>query len=207
MKKLLWIAVSLVCIVMVTVQFPASAEEVSKTDTKGQFQTIDSNSDNQITVVEYQAFYNAQFDKLDANKDGVITPDEIIAKVTVYDKNSDNIVSKDEFIAYKAGDNARPPAPQEKKDAAKQAGNESNKSTFEQMDTNNDGVVVLHEYVIYNGNLFDDIDKDKNKDMTDSESENKAKENLNAMDANKDGKVSKDEYIFYWISAQKELSK
>ena len=75
------------------------------------------------------------------------------------------------------------------------------------MDTNNDGVVVLHEYVIYNGNLFDDIDKDKNKDMTDSESENKAKENLNAMDANKDGKVSKDEYIFYWISAQKELSK
>jgi Ca2+-binding EF-hand superfamily protein len=71
------------------------------------------------------------------------------------------------------------------------------------MDTNNDGIVTVEEYVVFYGNMFDASDLNADKKLTAEESKAQAKNKLNEIDANKDGNITRDEYLIYWIGVQK----
>ncbi|MBI3819170.1 MAG: hypothetical protein HY286_10800 [Planctomycetes bacterium] len=126
-----------------------------------------------------------QFDKVDTNKDGFVTPEELTKTTFAWlDKNSDKSLDKDELKRLPADPNMKDPRDKGKDDKGgskdKPKGNATSNGKggaadvgamyLELMDTNKDGKVSATEFKIPDG-WFEEIDK------------------------NADGKISKDEYL------------
>jgi hypothetical protein len=99
-------------IVVVALIFPAAALAQGNGDRAlGQLKKADSNHDGAVTRAEFLAYRSTQFGRLDRNKDGFITQNDIpkrLAKraggftagslVSEFDANGDGKVSQSEFV-------------------------------------------------------------------------------------------------------------
>lgn len=168
------------------------------------FSVIDTDKDNVVTVVEIKAYYNNLFGQIDQNKDGVIAPDELVMKVTSFykdaDKNNDGIVTEEEYLWYKAN---KPAVIQDdKKESAKQRIESLEVFSASKMDIDGNGVVTEEEYIAFFGALYDGMDSNMDKQVSQNEVSSKIKERFNNIDTNKDGQISRDEYIIYWVGIE-----
>jgi len=150
------------------------------------FAQLDANKDGKISKDEVMAL----FDRLDTNKDGTLSPEELAAGRAQFaqhrqhlDANGDGMISRDEA-----------------KNAPRLA------SSFDALDTNKDGQLSREEMRgAWAGRGHQGPRVDANGDGLISRDEAKAvpwlSQNFDAIDANKDGSLSRDE-IHAWRHAQ-----
>lgn len=140
------------------------------------------------------------FQRLDKNKDDVLTKDEVPerlwTRISKADKNNDGKITKEELKASGSGAGNRP-----------NAGNRTPEAIFKRLDKNSDGVLTKEEVPQRMWTRISKADKDKDGKITKEELKaslpgagnrpgagaNRGQQLFDRADKNKDGKVSKDE--------------
>jgi len=152
------------------------------------FATADTNSDNMLDKAERKALREARrdqrdakrFERLDANGDGALTPDEIAAKrderdakrdarraemLKKYDTNLDGELSEAERTVLKAE--------RQEKRAAKKAeraeGGKKRRGDRPKADANEDGMISLDEHLAMSDQLFARMDANGDGVLTEGE--------------------------------------
>jgi Ca2+-binding EF-hand superfamily protein len=182
MKKLL--TLSLVAALGATTY--AYAQDFPRHHGKGpghRFEMLDGDHNGQVTLEEMRASKEKHWLEADANKDGVVTQEEIAAlferkgaeRFAEQDKNKDGVLSRDEVQRM----------PQE---------------IFEKIDANKDGNLSQSELIAMHGKKHDgkggpfaDIDANGDGKITKAESEAFVGERFKELDLNGDGAITRDE--------------
>lgn len=87
--------------VFVAAGFPAIAEQIPLN--QGHLEALDKNGDGAVSKAEYNSFADFAFEKMDRNKDSVLSPDEVDDHLIgdafdMLDNDADGSVSEDEFL-------------------------------------------------------------------------------------------------------------
>lgn len=128
------------CSAMVVVT-PALAQTDDKADkAAARFEALDTDNSGEITLEEFAARRDARFSETDANADGVLSRDELLAAaarqneervarmIERFDENGDAVLSKDEL-------------PEPRRSSRR----------FERLDTDNSGGISLAEFQAVRG--------------------------------------------------------
>ncbi len=141
--------------------------------TADRFGKIDTNSDNQITMDEFEAGTTKSFEARDADKNGMV-----------------NI---QEYLVTRCG------APSKDAKSSKKATQEIKRSLFKSMDSNKSGKVSSDECVTFWTARFVDNDANKDGQITKDEYDKKVVEWFSIIDVNKDGSVTTTEFTDRWV--------
>ncbi|WP_395334235.1 hypothetical protein [Novosphingobium sp. BL-8H] len=168
---------------------------------------MDANGDGTITRAEAQAAAEAQFARLDVNKDGKIDQADRDARRTQMreeqfkrlDTNNDGVISKAEFMAdrgpkdwQRGGPEGRPDMPPPPEGAAPPAGAPGKHGPMRDHGGPDHGGPG-HWGGRGPGDMYGMADADGNRSITKAEFMAAAMKRFDAMDTNHDGQVTKEE--------------
>jgi len=101
MENLNKVKIALFCIILFS-SFNLFAQQIDIPQTQAEFQKIDNNKDGLVTSREMQKYQKEKFDELDKDKNGVIDRNELKAdKTGIFaqaDKNKDGKVTRQEGV-------------------------------------------------------------------------------------------------------------
>jgi Ca2+-binding EF-hand superfamily protein len=185
MKKNSWLMISAIC------TLTGASLAAAQPGHGGRFEKFDANKDGVVTAQEVEAAALARFNEADANKDGKVTAEE--RKAVHEQKREDRFADRD------ANDNGV----LERSEVAKMP-----EEFFTKLDTDKSGSLSKAEMEGFghgrrhgkHGDKGMRFDSDGDGAVSKAEALSKAKEMMTKFDTNKDGKVTKDEAAAFMAS-------
>jgi len=172
-------------------QSPLQAEEVKKEKPakikRGFLEKFDVNKDGKVSKEEFKSYMGKRFQRMDVDKDDVITIDELgqyergqqkkrkKSKLARLDSDGDGSISKEEFIAPRIKQIEKKFLKLDKNKDGKLTTDEFAKkkiqhsALFENIDANKDGKISNEEKDAALDRLFNRLDQDKDQIVTEKE--------------------------------------
>lgn len=204
MKKTVWgICGILIGCGLFSPSATAQSDDLKKIEKK--YNNFDQNKNGQVTHEEFIAFWTGQFEKSDANDDGVLDQTEFLHAKTFQarDVNKDGVIELEEELAvrnrhwsiYNGGTTGRLSLDEFVRFVRGRPARSGyiHETTFNKMDADQNGSLTGEEYVAFWIEYFEN--RDLNQDNVLNPTEHNHEDSFNSFDADRNGSIEREEDV------------